>query len=219
MEMKYKNVAQTIQTRLQRAHNESKSKIRHLFFEAENDFFRKNIRDKNVLVAGSGLGHDAFELAKYNKNVVGVEILENLLDLSQKALSKTQLDNVEFIFGDLKSLKYQDNNFDVSVLNMGTISDFENKQQVLEELLRVSNKVYFDFYPPNTDSLETRKRMYEEEGWQDVKIENKTIVSSDGLSSESVSEKNVREIAEDLGVDIELYPICDFATMAVLSKQ
>lgn len=88
MALEYSKSAKTILERLKVAHNPKIAKIRAEFFEKENNFFRKHIRNQRVLVSGSGLGHDSFELAKYNKEIVGVELLRPLIGIAKKRSKK-----------------------------------------------------------------------------------------------------------------------------------
>jgi len=218
MSLRYKNNENVIIKRLQISHDTNKSKIRAYFFEKEYEFFRKHIIGEKVLVAGSGLGHDSFELAKYNKEVIGIEILDLILEKSNDLLKNENINNVKFIKMDFNKLNYPDSSFDAVVLNMGTISDFFNKSKIIKELLRVADIVYLDFYPPSKEGFEKRKKMYEEEGWINVKVEGKTIVSDDGLESASISEEEMTKIVNSTEAKAKYYPLCDFATMAEIKK-
>ena len=145
MTLHYESDAENIRQRLTIAHDSSQAIIRGDFFDAEYDFFGKFVVNQRVLVAGSGLGHDAFILSKNNKTVVGVELLSLLVKSAQETAQKMRLSHVLFEQGDFTQLTYPDNSFDVSILNMGTIGNFENKESVIKELLRVAAVLYFDF--------------------------------------------------------------------------
>jgi hypothetical protein len=41
---------------------------------------KSQIQGKDILVAWSGLWHDAFVLAEYNKYVTGIELIQNFVD-------------------------------------------------------------------------------------------------------------------------------------------
>lgn len=218
MNLEYKKEEEVIAARLEKAHDPSTAKIRGEFFQAENLFFSQNIRDQRVMVAGSGLGHDAFELAKNNSEVVGVELLENLITASEDKLRKQGINNLRFVRGNIENLPFKDNSFDATVLNMGTIGNFNDKVRVLSELLRVAKKIYFDFYPATPSGLEKRKQMYEEEGWHNVRIENEALISDDGLYSKSIKTKEIEDLAEKLGAKIFFYQLNDYAIMAEMIK-
>ncbi len=217
-ELNYKFLEEQIIERLKTAHNPEISKIRKKFFEKEYDFFKKNIKDKNVLVAGSGLGHDCIELAKNNKKVVGVDILPKVVQLAKEEIDKSNLKNISIEKGDFKKLKYGNKIFDVAVLNMGTISDFDDKEKeiILKELLRVSDVVFFDFYLSDKKSLENRKPMYEEEGWHNVRIKDSSIISDDGLISHSTKKEKIINIAKKIKAKVEFFPLNDFSLIAKL---
>jgi len=214
MALDYKLSTENIKQRLLLAHDPNQAIIRGQFFKAEYDFFQKHIRNQRVLVAGSGLGHDSFELAKYNREVVGVELLEPFITYSKEQAESLGLDNVVFQYGAITNLPFQDNEFDSAVLNMGTIGNFDNKKMVLNELLRVASKVYFDFYPPTSSDLEKRRKMYSEELWKNVRVQNTKVVSDDGLDSISLSQDEINSLVQSLGAKIEYHHFHEFSVMA-----
>ena len=123
-----------------------------------------------------------------------------------------------FLKGDITQLDYDNKEFDSAILNMGTIGNFDNKINVISELLRVARTVYFDFYPPTPEGLEQRRRMYSEEGWTNVRIEGKKVVSNDGLDSKSLSKKKINEIVKSIKAKVKYYEYHNFATMARIKK-
>lgn len=219
MALDYENDPQNIIDRLEMAHNPQQSIIRGKFFEKEYNFFKENISNKRVLVAGSGLGHDSFELAKYNKEVIGIEILKDLVNVANSKLREISFKNVSFNVGDITKLDYSDKEFDVAVLNMGTIGNFENKEIVLKELLRVAKIVYFDFYPPSPENLEERKKLYSEELWKNVRISGNSVISDDGLESVSLTKEEVSKMIKNIGARVKYFPINDFALMAEVKRE
>lgn len=218
MSLRYRNNVKIIISRLEKAHNPKISKIRDLFFKKEYKFFRDHIHNKRVLIAGSGLGHDSFELARYNKEIVGIDILNYLLKVAISRSKKLNLHNVLFEKGDFNRLKYKNKSFDASILNMGTISDFDNKSKIIKELLRISKILYLDFYPPSYNNLKTRKKMYKEEGWKDVRIIEDKIVSKDGLESNSISKEHLTKIIKSLGAVVKYHKLCSFSVMAEIKE-
>ncbi len=212
--MEYSNNSNIIKERLIIAHNQKIAKIRGDFFNSENLFFKKNIRDCVVLVAGSGLGQDAIELSKYNQKVIGIDIVPEFVDYSLK--NSKGISNLDFVVGDIKKINFPNKYFDISILNMGTIGDFDNKFKILKELLRVSKKVYFDFYPPENVGLEIRKKMYIEEGWKNVVIKDNALISDDGLYSKSISKEFFVDVANKLDSTILFYQLNEFSVMACL---
>ncbi len=196
--------------RLLVAHS-NKATIRVKFFEKEFAFFRKNIKDKNVFVAGSGLGHDATSLAQYNHSVVGVE----LSDLAVNYANKKKPLNVKFVCGDF--LKDEYGHFDVAVLNMGTIGNFDDKVEVITSLLKKADKVYLDFYTPNC--FEERKQMHEEEGWSNVSEKNGVLSNPQGLESKSITRKEMEKTLLNIGACGRFYRINEFTLMAEIEKK
>lgn len=219
MSLEYELNVENIIQRLEIAHNPKQAIIRGQFFEAEYTFFLENIKNSNILVAGSGLGHDSFELAQYNKQVIGIELLKPLVILAKKEAEVRGLKNIIFEQGDFTNLSFPNNHFDASVLNMGTISNFEDKRKVLEELLRVSTTVYFDFYPPSQSSLKTRRQLYTQELWKNVRIKDNSIISDDGLYSNSLCIAQVDNITDSLNAKVNYYPLTEYAMMAKIVRK
>lgn len=198
------------------AHNEKIAKVRASFFEAEYNFFRKNITNKIVFDAGCGLGHEAFELVKYNKFVIGIDINKSFVNYAKDYAKQHSIKNVKFEVCDFMKINIKNKSFDSSVLNMGTICDFDNKEEIIKQLLRVSHEFFFDFYPSTDNAFKKRIEMYNQEGFTNVRLEGKTIIS-DGmlqLYSGSISKKELNKITNNSGYRIEYYPLTDFAIMA-----
>lgn len=219
MGVDYLSMPDYLITRLSDAHDPGKARIRAEFFRKEFEFFSKHIRDKKVLVGGSGFGHDSFELAKYNKLVVGVEIHPVLLEYSRKKLKQLGITNIRFEKGDMTCLRFGSNSFDAAVLNMGTIGNFDNKPAMIKELLRVAEAVYLDFYPPSRENLETRRKMYVEEGWVNARIKGNSLVTDDGMESVGISKREMTGIVESIDAKVKYYPLCSFAAMAEITRR
>lgn len=210
--MEYSNHEDVIKS-LRVAHDPLIAKIRSDFFVKENDFFKSYIKNLRVLVAGSGLGDDAFELAAYNMEVLGVEIFEEMVALARQEAKNRGLKNISFEKGDIYNLPYDNNSFGAAVLNMGSIGNFNDRELLIKELLRVSKRAYIDFYI--LENLDIRKKMYEEEGWKNVSIKDYAVVLNNWLVSRSLPEQEFSRIAKNLGVEVELFPLNSFSKMAV----
>lgn len=218
MALQYKKEAQNIIQRLKVAHTPSIARIRTRFFEQESLFFCGQIQGTRVLVAGSGLGNEAIELARFNIEVIGVEILKPLVELSKKEKEKAEISNLTFEEGDIRKLRFPDKYFGAAVLNMGTIGNFDDKFSVVKELSRVAHKVLLDFYPPNPEYYEERIKMYSEEGWKNVRMNGTIVISDDGLESRSLEETEFEDIAKRLNLSVRFYPFFSFAEMAVFQR-
>lgn len=226
MAMAYIDVSR-IEKMLKVAHDPRHSPIRAKFFEKEYRFFHRHIQNQVVLVAGSGLGHDTFELASNNKHVIGIEILPPLVQLAQLHARQKHITHVEFRTGDILDLKTR--LADTSVLNMGTIGNFSDhnagtpgtvsdRERVIRALLKASDRLFLDFYPPTSKGIYMRQKMYTEEGWRHVTIEGTAIKNPDGLYSVSIAPEELSALAQRLHLHIEFYDLCEFAKMACFSK-
>lgn len=216
--LEYKKIHwELIRKYLLRAHNSRIAKIRGAFFREEYALLRSKIKNQNVLVAGCGLGHDAFVLAKHN-SVIGIDIIKPFVNEAQQRAKKKGL-KINFLSLNFEQLPFCDNYFDSVILNMGTIGNFDNPAIVIQELLRVGKRFYFDFYVGDKEKLEKRKKMYEEESWSALHIVDNKIVNDDGFESKSFSKNYFQKIARKLDVKITFHPILDFAFMAEMSKK
>jgi hypothetical protein len=100
---------------------------------------------------------------------------------------------------------------------MGTIGDFgpqSVRQRIIKKLLQHAMVVYLDFYPPTAEGFAIRRKMYEEEGWINVRLADSAIVSDDGLYSNSLSRSEFEAIAQAIGARIAFHHLCEFADIA-----
>lgn len=218
MPLDYQPNSDIIKKRLEVAHNPDQSIVRCQFFDAENIFFRKHVFNQRVLIAGSGLGNDSFELAKYNNEVIGIDLIQSFVEYAKKEAKGRKLKNVHFECKDITKLDYPEDYFDSAVLNMGTIGNFDDKEKIISSLLKISKKLYFDFYPPIQKNLKKRKKMYEQEKWINVRIDGTKIVSDDGLDSLSLSEEEISRIIKSMGASVKYYRFHEFSIMAEVIK-
>ncbi len=96
-------------------------------------------RGERVVDAGSGGGFDTFIAAQQvgaDGRVIGVDMLEEMLEKSRHTARAMQLDHVEFRDGILEKLPVDDGWADVVVSN-GVINLCADKKQVFNELWRV----------------------------------------------------------------------------------
>lgn len=96
-------------------------------------------RDKYVLDVGCGVGATPCFIAKrYNCRVVGVDILEGMVERSkERAKRERLLDRVEFKVADAQELPFEDDLFDAVIAESVTAFP-EDKQQAVNEYARVT---------------------------------------------------------------------------------
>lgn len=92
-----------------------------------------NLKSKKVLDAGCGNGYLTRKMAKSAKQVIGVDITEELIEIAK---NKDNPQNVEFIQANLESLPFVDGYFD-SILSNLVLVDIERLDKVIHELGRV----------------------------------------------------------------------------------
>lgn len=218
MSVNYHQNTDKIAKILRNAHNPEVCTIRKEFFNAEFDFLKKYIWWKTLLIAWSWLGHDSFELAEYCKYITGIELIQAFVDEANENLKKTKHTNISFIQWDFLNLDYPDKYFDVVVLNMWTIGNFDDKSKVIESLFRVANKLFFWFWTPVETDVPMRLKMYEEEkSLEEVafEIDGTTIREQiSWLESNCTAEENIQTIIGSIWAKVSLYSILKSFTIA-----
>lgn len=211
MSVNYHSNTEQIAKMLRNAHDPEICRIRKDFFAAEFDFLKSQIQWKNVLVAWSGLWHDAFVLAEYNKYVTGIELLQNFVDESNESLGSSNHKNISFVCSDFLNYKCPDKYFDAVVLNMWTIGNFDDKESVVKSLFRMWKKLYFWFWTPNQNDVLFRLQMYnEEKEFRDVdfEIDGTTIREKNSwLESNCTEVGEIQNIVDNIWAEVRFYPV------------
>ena len=94
-----------------------------------------------VLDLGSGAGLDCFIAAKKvgSGRVIGVDMTEEMIEMSRRNSEKYGFKNVEFRLGEIESLPVDDNSVDVIISNC-VINLSPDKSKVFKEAFRVLRK-------------------------------------------------------------------------------
>jgi len=102
-----------------------------------------NIRVGDVVLdLGSGAGFDAFLAVKKVGNsdkVIGIDFTKGMINKSSELAKKYGYKNVEFKFGDIENLPFEDESFDVIISNC-VINLAPDKLKVFKESYRVLKK-------------------------------------------------------------------------------
>lgn len=91
------------------------------------------VEDKRVLDIGCGEGYGPDLLATRASQVIGLDVAP---DVIEHARANYKRDNLEFMFGDVNSLPFPDNSFDVCV-SLQVIEHLEELDGYFEEMKRV----------------------------------------------------------------------------------
>jgi len=187
--------------------------VRNEYITELNKFLESLPEYNKLLIAGSGLGLEAKILSKKANQVLGVDNNPFIVKMSQ---AYVQIPNVKFTLGDINNLPFEDKSYNAAILDFGTIGNFNDAEQIriTKELTRVSSNVYMDFY--TEDFNHKRHRMYQEEGWSRVKIENGNLTNMDADTSRSLSKEHLNKIVAKANPDvkkIEFTPIKGFGYM------
>lgn len=100
----------------------------------------QEVKGKKVLDAGCGTGIFSIIFARNGASeVVGIDISEGSLSTGQKLKESSGLPNVSFRKGDMLSLSFPDESFDI-VWAWGTVHHTTDPFKAIEELIRVLKK-------------------------------------------------------------------------------
>lgn len=104
-----------------------------------NLFKVKNSQQKNILEIGCGTSSLLLKLAKDFKEVVGLDISDEALKISNLNALKMGVRNSRFVKGDCFNLPFKDNSFDF-VWSQGLIEHFDDPKKIVLEHYRVCKK-------------------------------------------------------------------------------
>ncbi len=93
-------------------------------------------KNDTVLDIACGTGIVACVFAKYAKNVIGLDITQDMLNQAIKTKNENHLKNIEFDLGNVEHLPYKGNSFDI-VCTRYSFHHFLNTKQVFNEMIRV----------------------------------------------------------------------------------
>jgi SAM-dependent methyltransferase len=126
--------------------------------------------------------------------------------------------NIAFVQWDFLDLEYPDNHFDIAILNMGTIGNFDDKESVIKEISRMAPKFFFWFREPVEKDVPIRLQMYKEEGGE-FRADWTTIKEiTYWLESNCTTRESVKEIAKKIWVHVKFHKIFLSYTMAEIIR-
>lgn len=105
--------------------------------------FAEISEEETIVDIACGTGTQVLQLAKKAKHIIGVDLSESMVQYARKQLSKQQIRNAEFVFGDAtKLVMFTNNEFDVAILSLA-LHQFppEIYSAVMEGIKRVAKRV------------------------------------------------------------------------------
>jgi len=101
--------------------------------------FKKVLKpNMRVLEIGAGTGRFTLEMASHVKEVVAVDIAENMLDVMRKKISDQKRENVKIFCGDFLDLEL-DGSFDL-IVSFSAIEYLKDVPQVFDKISRLTKK-------------------------------------------------------------------------------
>lgn len=139
----------------------------------------------HVLEQGFSNGKYTMILAKYAKNVVGIDVSEDFLKVANENLK--DYNNIKLYLMDAQKMNFSDKSFDAILntsfhefdLSHGFFNmDLDLKRKILEEMIRVSNTIIF-IEPTETAVTNELFKVFDSSEQHDIRIEesNKLISS------------------------------------------
>ena len=100
------------------------------------EYFWRISKDKKVLDYGCGTGYHLVNLAKTAKEIVGIDLSYNSLQIAKNKIEKEKLtDKAKVLLMDCEELEFEDNSFDI-IFDGGTFSSLDLRK-ALPEMIRV----------------------------------------------------------------------------------
>lgn len=150
------------------------------------NLIKKYSKDNKLLEAGSGTGVLSTYMASLGYDVVGIDIDEDILNLSKKIAKEYGTKNKpNFIKKSIFELDYNEKYFDVSFSN-GVLEHFDDNQIVdtLKQQMKVSNYVIFGI---PTKYFNQEEAMYGDERYMDYRFWRNLISEAGGIVLEEKS--------------------------------
>ncbi len=103
------------------------------------DFIKNNLKCNTILDAGCGTGKFINILESVSNKYIGIDLSKDQIN---KALTKSNKTNSQFIVSNLNNIPLEDNSVDIIISEwvLGTIKDIEERDKCIEELKRVLKK-------------------------------------------------------------------------------
>ena len=150
------------------------------------NLIKKYASNKKLLEAGSGTGVLSTYMASLGYDVIGIDIDEDILNLSRKIAKKFGSKNQpSFVKKSIFELDYNENNFDVSFSN-GVLEHFNDKQIIdtLKQQMKVSKYVIFGI---PTKYFNREEAMYGDERYMNYSFWRNLISKAGGIILEEKS--------------------------------
>lgn len=185
------------------------------WFRKEVEYLKENIApNSKVLDIGCGFGRHIEVISDRCEEIVGIDNNNDMIRKARERLPDSE--NIKLFVQDAQNLTLDDNYFDYVICMTNTFGDFPPiKLDVLGEMKRVckeGGKIIISVY--NDNSLEIRKKDYQNVGLTISSTEDGVVHTEEGLVSEQFTRKQLEGLFDKLGLESkisELTPIHLFA--------
>lgn len=199
--------------KLQRCYEIAPARVKQ-FLEAEIGFVLKNIhKNDKILDLGCGYGRVSVRLIEQAKQVVGIDISQDNIQLA-KEINKNK--RIQFYEMNAIDLSFEDDQFDMTICVQNGISAFKvDPDKLVKEALRVTvktGKLLFSSY--SEKFWEARLKWFQIQaengliGEIDYDLTNNgTIICKDGFKAITYSDREFLKLASRYNVDANIYEI------------
>jgi len=175
------------------------------YLELEEAYLVGNIKPNSaVLDIGCGFGRHLELLLSFSDLVVGIDKSLYMLD---KAATRIRARNLCLATQHARKLDIIDDAFDYVICMTNTFGNFGGYQkEALGEMKRVcknDGRIIVSVY--SQDSVEPRRRSYEEVGLKDIRIEGNAITTEEGLFSECFTRDRLEKMFQASGLESNIY--------------
>jgi len=176
-----------------------KSVEQGLPYLVEQDVLIKKVapeKGEKILDVGCGTGRVTEQIYKHMKDIVGVDLSEEML-----AIARQKLPDIQFVQADLEGkLPFDDGEFDkvVSSLTFQFLNDIKNPLQEIKRVLKTGGKAFI------TDFISDAPM-----GWSDVEYKREKLFKG-SVSSISTFRtlKDYKKVAKEVGLELlEVVPL------------
>lgn len=132
------DIGSAIAVRLTKYTGKSKEFIHPKHFLEKTPWFVNYIKKGDlVLDLGSGNGQNSIKASRIAKNVIGIEIDDDLIKIAKNTVKDRRAQNVRFISGDLEGkIPFRNNSFN-KIIFLDVLEHLKKRDEVLSEVCRV----------------------------------------------------------------------------------
>ncbi len=189
------------------------------WFKRENEILKKIVKKgSDVLDIGCGFGRHMRILAKFCKEVVGVDYSKTMVEKAKENLAK--FSNIEVYLENAQEMHFEDESFDYVICMSNTFGIFLNKElEILREMKRVlkqDGKIIISVYSEN--ALDIRIKDYKKVGLHIEKIKGGKVYFREGHATRQFSKKQMVKLFDSVELKAEVTELTPISYLCIATK-